>query len=68
MLVFYGFFQLFKIVFMHLNNDFYLLYLFIYILLLLFCCSKCHQELGFDYLRDNLAGNSGQLVMRWYFS
>ena len=36
MLVFYGFFQLFKIVFMHLNNDFYLLYLFIYILLLLF--------------------------------
>lgn len=24
------------------------------------------QELGFDYLRDNLAGNNGQLVMRWY--
>ncbi|CAN1268621.1 Protein translocase subunit SECA2, chloroplastic [Linum perenne] len=23
------------------------------------------QELGFDYLRDNLAGNRGQLVMRW---
>ncbi|OMP05112.1 Protein translocase subunit SecA [Corchorus olitorius] len=23
------------------------------------------QELGFDYLRDNLAGNSDQLVMRW---
>ncbi|KAK6939928.1 WD40 repeat [Dillenia turbinata] len=24
-----------------------------------------NSELGFDYLRDNLAGNSGQLVMRW---
>nr|GEU49113.1 protein translocase subunit SECA2, chloroplastic [Tanacetum cinerariifolium] len=24
------------------------------------------QELGFDYLRDNLAGSSGQLVMRWF--
>ncbi|KAL4587226.1 hypothetical protein LXL04_000093 [Taraxacum kok-saghyz] len=23
------------------------------------------QELGFDYLRENLAGSSGQLVMRW---
>uniref|UniRef100_A0A803LHH3 chloroplast protein-transporting ATPase n=1 Tax=Chenopodium quinoa TaxID=63459 RepID=A0A803LHH3_CHEQI len=23
------------------------------------------QELGFDYLRDNLAGTSGELVMRW---
>nr|GEX75125.1 protein translocase subunit SECA2, chloroplastic isoform X1 [Tanacetum cinerariifolium] len=23
------------------------------------------QELGFDYLRDNLAGSSGKLVMRW---
>uniref|UniRef100_A0A161ZQ99 chloroplast protein-transporting ATPase n=1 Tax=Daucus carota subsp. sativus TaxID=79200 RepID=A0A161ZQ99_DAUCS len=23
------------------------------------------QELGFDYLRDNLAGSNGQLVMRW---
>lgn len=23
------------------------------------------QELGFDYLRDNLAGSRGQLVMRW---
>jgi len=36
MLVFFAFLQLFKIVFMHLNNDFYVLYLFIYILLLLF--------------------------------
>ncbi|PWA90166.1 hypothetical protein CTI12_AA097750 [Artemisia annua] len=25
------------------------------------------QELGFDYPRDNLAGSSGQLVMRWIF-
>ncbi|CAI9271477.1 unnamed protein product [Lactuca saligna] len=25
----------------------------------------CKGELGFDYLRDNLAGSSGQLVMRW---
>lgn len=24
-----------------------------------------NSELGFDYLRDNLAGNSDQLVMRW---
>ncbi|XP_076882152.1 protein translocase subunit SECA2, chloroplastic-like [Bidens hawaiensis] len=24
-----------------------------------------NSELGFDYLRDNLAGSSGQLVMRW---
>ncbi|KAL2638289.1 hypothetical protein AAZV13_06G107300 [Glycine max] len=24
-----------------------------------------NSELGFDYLRDNLAGNSEQLVMRW---
>ncbi|PPD79821.1 hypothetical protein GOBAR_DD23251 [Gossypium barbadense] len=24
-----------------------------------------NSELGFDYLRDNLAGNNGQLVMRW---
>ncbi|GAU25900.1 hypothetical protein TSUD_376190, partial [Trifolium subterraneum] len=24
-----------------------------------------NSELGFDYLRDNLAGNSKQLVMRW---
>lgn len=24
-----------------------------------------NSELGFDYLRDNLAGTSGQLVMRW---
>lgn len=24
-----------------------------------------NSELGFDYLRDNLAGNKGQLVMRW---
>lgn len=24
-----------------------------------------NSELGFDYLRDNLAGNRGQLVMRW---
>ncbi|PKI42470.1 hypothetical protein CRG98_037143 [Punica granatum] len=24
-----------------------------------------NSELGFDYLRDNLARNSGQLVMRW---
>ncbi|CAN1240019.1 Protein translocase subunit SECA2, chloroplastic [Linum grandiflorum] len=24
-----------------------------------------NSELGFDYLRDNLAGNSAQLVMRW---
>ncbi|KAK6938361.1 SecA, preprotein cross-linking domain [Dillenia turbinata] len=24
-----------------------------------------NSELGFDYLRDNLAGDSGQLVMRW---
>ena len=24
------------------------------------------QELGFDYLRDNLSGSRGQLVMRWY--
>ncbi|KAF8404056.1 hypothetical protein HHK36_008933 [Tetracentron sinense] len=24
-----------------------------------------NSELGFDYLRDNLAANSGQLVMRW---
>ncbi|XP_068339736.1 protein translocase subunit SECA2, chloroplastic isoform X1 [Pyrus communis] len=24
-----------------------------------------NSELGFDYLRDNLAGNSGQLVMKW---
>lgn len=29
-------------------------------------CSECPQELGFDYLRDNLAANSEQLVMRWY--
>jgi len=43
------------------------IYLFIFCYCF-FCCSKCHQELGFDYLRDNLAGNSGQLVMRWYFS
>lgn len=28
--------------------------------------SECPQELGFDYLRDNLAANSEQLVMRWY--
>ncbi|KAK9066841.1 hypothetical protein SSX86_014164 [Deinandra increscens subsp. villosa] len=26
-----------------------------------------NSELGFDYLRDNLAGSSGQLVMRWYY-
>ncbi|GJS25950.1 protein translocase subunit SecA2, chloroplastic isoform X1 [Tanacetum coccineum] len=25
-------------------------------------------ELGLDYLRDNLAGSSGQLVMRWLLS
>ncbi|KAH7680771.1 Protein translocase subunit SecA protein [Dioscorea alata] len=24
-----------------------------------------NSELGFDYLRDNLCGNKGQLVMRW---
>nr|GFB37176.1 hypothetical protein [Tanacetum cinerariifolium] len=24
-------------------------------------------ELGFDYLRDNLASSSGQLVMRWFY-
>jgi hypothetical protein len=24
------------------------------------------QELGFDYLRDNLSRNKEQLVMRWY--
>ncbi|XP_063935338.1 protein translocase subunit SECA2, chloroplastic isoform X3 [Daucus carota subsp. sativus] len=24
-----------------------------------------NSELGFDYLRDNLAGSNGQLVMRW---
>ncbi|KAK1323581.1 hypothetical protein QJS10_CPA02g00577 [Acorus calamus] len=24
-----------------------------------------NSELGFDYLRDNLSGNRGQLVMRW---
>ncbi|KAJ0024640.1 hypothetical protein Pint_08103 [Pistacia integerrima] len=28
-------------------------------------CSECPQELGFDYLRDNLAANSEELVMRW---
>lgn len=30
------------------------------------CSCNDLQELGFDYLRDNLAGNRGQLVMRWY--
>lgn len=25
-----------------------------------------NSELGFDYLRDNLSGSRGQLVMRWY--
>nr|GEX32212.1 protein translocase subunit SECA2, chloroplastic [Tanacetum cinerariifolium] len=25
-----------------------------------------NSKLGFDYLRDNLAGSSGQFVMRWF--
>lgn len=29
-------------------------------------CFECPQELGFDYLRDNLAASSEELVMRWY--
>lgn len=36
---------------------------------LIFIILRCFvQELGFDYLRDNLAGSGGQLVMRWYIS
>lgn len=55
-----------EIVFMQLIIDLYILYLFSSFLI---CCfSECRQELGFDYLRDNLAANSGQLVMRWYIS
>nr|GEW17236.1 SBP-like protein [Tanacetum cinerariifolium] len=30
------------------------------------CSCELYHELGFDYLRDNLAGSSGQLVMRWF--